>query len=164
MQHNDQSQEQEYILADDLSTIPQLTEATKWQRFFNWFIDNLLMRFTITYVSARVVWELLYALSEDLYMTIVYSDSLIGRYVFAYTVVIFSYLFYYTFCEKLFRGYTLGKLLTGTRAIRSDGGELTLKDAILRSLIRLIPFEVLSGFGYEPWHDAWTNTTVIRAR
>lgn len=164
MQHNDQNQEQEYILADDLSSVIQYTEAGKWQRFFNWLIDNLLMRFTITYVSARMVWELLYALSEDLYMTIVYSDSLIGRYIFAYIVVIFSYLFYYTFCEKLFRGYTLGKLLTGTRAIRSDGGELTFKDAILRSLIRLIPFEVLSGFGYEPWHDAWTKTTVVSAR
>jgi len=66
-------------------------------------------------------------------------------------------------CEKAFKGRTLGKVISGTRAIRNDGGELTLKDALLRSLSRLVPFEVFSGFG-TPWHDSWTNTQVIKAR
>jgi uncharacterized RDD family membrane protein YckC len=81
-----------------------------------------------------------------------------------YLVGILNYLLYYTFCEKVFKGYTLGKLITGTRAIRDDGNELTFKDAILRSLSRLVPFEALSAFGYSPWHDSWTKTTVIKSR
>ncbi|HEX2627520.1 MAG TPA: RDD family protein, partial [Chitinophagaceae bacterium] len=68
------------------------------------------------------------------------------------------------FCEKLFQGYTIGKLLTGTRAVRNDGKELTWKDAIVRSLCRMIPFEVLSGFAYRPWHDSITKTTVVQVR
>ncbi len=65
----------------------------------------------------------------------------------AYILVLLNYLLYYTVCEKAFKGYTLGKLVSGTRAIRDDGGELTLKDAFLRSASRLVPLEFLSGFG-----------------
>jgi uncharacterized RDD family membrane protein YckC len=68
---------------------------------------------------------------------------------------------YYSLCEKLFRGQTLGKLITATCALRTDGEELTFKDALLRSLCRLVPLEVFSGFGV-PWHDAWTNTMVVK--
>ena len=82
----------------------------------------------------------------------------------AYIVGIFNYIIYYTICEKAFRGYTLGKLLSGTRAIRNDGAELTFKDAILRSLSRIVPFEVLSALAGRPWHDSWTDTTVVKTR
>ena len=76
-------------------------------------------------------------------------------------IIIVNYLVYYTLCEKLFRGQTLGKLITGTKSLRTDGEELTFKDALLRSLCRLVPFEVFSGFGV-PWHDSWTNTMVVK--
>ena len=66
--------------------------------------------------------------------------------------------------EKLFKGYTVGKLITGTRAIREDGKELTFKNAILRSLSRMVPFEPFSAFGGSPWHDRWTKTRVIKSR
>ncbi|ODT91451.1 MAG: hypothetical protein ABS85_12565 [Sphingobacteriales bacterium SCN 48-20] len=85
--------------------------------------------------------------------------------LFSYEIVLISYLLYYSICEKVFKGYTLGKLLSGTRAIRADGGELTFKDAFLRSLSRLVPFEqfsIWSGNGL--WHDSWTKTRVIKAR
>ncbi|MBK6634385.1 MAG: hypothetical protein IPG38_08770 [Chitinophagaceae bacterium] len=55
-------------------------------------------------------------------------------------------------------------MVTGTRAIRQDGNELTFKDALLRSLCRLVPFEVFSGFNILTWHDSWTETMVIKAR
>jgi len=71
---------------------------------------------------------------------------------------------YYTCCEKFFRGHTLGKLVSGTRAIRENGQELTFGDAILRSLSRLVPFEAFSAFGGHPWHDTWTKTMVVKTR
>ena len=43
-------------------------------------------------------------------------------------------------------------------------GELTFKDALLRSLSRCVPFEVLSGFSTLTWHDSWTGTMVVKAR
>ena len=81
-----------------------------------------------------------------------------------YLIAILNYLFYYTLCEKLFRGYTLGKLITGTRAVKENGQELSFTDAILRSLSRMVPFEAFSAFGGHPWHDRWTKTMVIKSR
>jgi uncharacterized RDD family membrane protein YckC len=94
----------------------------------------------------------------------VFSEQTFETYFVSYLIAVFHYLFYYTICEKAFKGYTLGKLLSGTRAVRMDGQELTLKDAFLRSLSRMVPFEVFSGFGEQPWHDTWTKTAVIKAR
>jgi uncharacterized RDD family membrane protein YckC len=82
----------------------------------------------------------------------------------SYVIFICNYLFYYTLCEKLFRGYTLGKFITGTRAIREDDEELTFKDALLRSLCRIVPLEVLSALAGFPWHDRWTKTKVVKTR
>jgi uncharacterized RDD family membrane protein YckC len=82
-----------------------------------------------------------------------------------YSIAMLNHLIYYSICEKAFKGYTLGKLITGTRAIRDDGEELTFKDAFLRSLSRLVPFEALSiWFGSGLWHDTWTKTKVIKVR
>jgi uncharacterized RDD family membrane protein YckC len=64
----------------------------------------------------------------------------------------------------LFGGRTLGKLITGSKAVREDGTSLTWKDACLRSLSRMVPFEPFSALGGAPWHDRWTKTTVVRTR
>jgi uncharacterized RDD family membrane protein YckC len=69
---------------------------------------------------------------------------------------------YYTLLEGGNQGRTIGKLMTSTRAVRLDGKPLTYTDALLRSLCRLIPFEVVSGLGYAPWHDRLTKTTVVK--
>jgi hypothetical protein len=50
------------------------------------------------------------------------------------------------------------------RTISSEGGELTMKDAFMRSLSRIVPLEVFSGLGDVPWHDSWTRTIVVRSR
>ena len=64
----------------------------------------------------------------------------------------------------VFKGYTLGKLLTGTKAIRVDGLQMTFKDVVIRSLSRIVPFEVFSGLGDKPWHDSWSRTMVVKTR
>lgn len=135
--------------------------ATQGQRFFNFFIDNLLMRFALGYITGLIVAKAGMLLFPGLMYKPSYAKDQTLLYVFAYIIVIVNYLVYYTLCEKLFRGYTLGKLFTKTRAIRADGAELTFSDALLRSLCRLVPFEAFSGFGV-PWHDAWTKTMVVK--
>lgn len=142
----------------------EYTQASLGQRFLNWLIDNLFMRFALSYATGYVVGYLLSYIAPDLLLSIAYGDRGANYYLLAIILGYFNYLLYYTFCEAAFKGYTLGKLLTGTRAIRNDGGNITFKDAILRSLCRIVPFEVFSGLGDEPWHDAWTKTTVIKTR
>jgi len=154
----------EINLSDQLNAEIQFEYATTWQRFFNFLIDNLLMRFGLSYITGTAVGMLLGLLAPDYILRVAENPERIDIYVLGYLVAIFNYLIYYTICEKGFKGYTLGKLITGTRAIRQDGGELSFKDALLRSLSRMVPFEVFSGFGGHPWHDTWTKTMVIKSR
>ncbi len=137
--------------------------ATQGQRFLNWLIDNILLRLVLTYITGEMFGRLLYSIAPE-YTIRVFSEKGFEAYLISYVFVIFHYIFYYTICEAAFKGRTLGKLITGSRAIRGDGQDLTLRDALLRSLSRMVPLEVFSGFGYKPWHDKWTNTTVVKAR
>jgi len=135
--------------------------ATTGQRFLNFLIDNILMRVGVSYLTSMLVGVIIAAIYSDGYYV---GTGLNAVLVLSVTLLfIFNYIFYYTICEKFFNGVTLGKLITGTKAVRTDGTALTLKDALLRSLSRIVPFEALSGFG-TPWHDSWTNTTVIKTR
>lgn len=140
--------------------------ATQWQRFFNYVIDNVLMRYGLSYLTGMAIGGLLVLAAPDMLDEIALRETnfTFGLFMLGLLVFILNYFIYYTFCEKLFKGYTLGKLITGTRAIRQDGKELTFRDAILRSLSRLVPFEVFSGFNTLTWHDSWTDTMVVQAR
>jgi uncharacterized RDD family membrane protein YckC len=152
---------QKDLLADEIHPYFQYSHATQGQRFLNFLIDNIAMRFTISYITGYGVGYVLGYIFPDFMISVVNDNNTITIILLAYIVGIFNYLIYYGFCEKLFRGQTIGKFFTKTKAIRNDGEELTLKDALLRSLCRLIPFEVFSGFGV-PWHDSLTNTMVVK--
>jgi uncharacterized RDD family membrane protein YckC len=142
----------------------QFEYASTGQRFLNYLIDNILMNFGISYITAPAIGVLIQFAFPSLLTGVV--EGQVSWALFTITLMIgySNYLLYYTLCEKLFKGYTLGKLITGTRAIREDGDELTVKNAVLRSLSRLVPFEAFSGFRIRPWHDEWTNTMVVKAR
>ncbi len=153
------------LLAEESFDLDHFVYATQGQRFLNWLIDNLLMRFGLTYLTGMGVGLIIGIAKPDLLEDIANNGERSGLILmFAFIIVYLNYIIYYTICEKLFRGYTLGKFITGTRAIRQDGKELTFKDAILRSLSRLVPFEVFSGFNTLTWHDSWTDTMVIKSR
>lgn len=64
--------------------------------------------------------------------------------------------------EGLFKGKTLGKLITRTRVVRLHTTTFGWRDAIGRGLIRMIPLEYFTAFTGSPFHDQWTNTRVIK--
>lgn len=73
---------------------------------------------------------------------------------------------YYTIQESLF-GLSIGKLITGTRAVGEDGSDLTPTKAFRRSMCRLIPFEQFSFLDKKQpkgWHDRIPDTKVITIR
>jgi len=73
------------------------------------------------------------------------------------------YATYMSLVETIFKGKSLGKLITGTRAVNLDGSRISSKTAFLRGLSRAVPFCVLSAFGNpcNPWQDRWTDTLVM---
>ena len=142
--------------------VSSLEFATKEQRCINFIIDNLVMRFSLAYATGIVFAIVVRAISPAFAEILFDDNSMLAFIVATYMISRVNYAIYYSLSEKYFNGYTLGKLVTGTRAIRDDGDELTWKNAIHRSFSRFLPFEFLSGFSSKPWHDSWTKTTVIK--
>lgn len=99
--------------------------ASTGQRFGNYLIDNLPTQFGLSFAVGFLLARLLMAVSPET----AYNWFGKERWDVSYLIGLLDYLLYYTVCEKLFRGYTLGKLITGTRAVRNDGEELTPEDA-----------------------------------
>jgi uncharacterized RDD family membrane protein YckC len=130
-------------------------------RFVNYIVDQIAMLvilFVFTFVWVAVAFSRGQK-PEDLIIT---QDSNQARLISIIVGVSITIL-YYTLYEGFTKGRTFGKMVTGTIAIKEDGSPFTFKDAFLRSLCRLIPFEALSTlFNYRPWHDTFTKTAVVK--
>lgn len=144
--------------------VAQLNYATKEQRCINFIIDNLFMKFSLAYLTGIAFSSFVSSWFPSFATLIFDKASIIAAIVVIYMVSRVNYAIYYTICENFFNGYTVGKLVTGTRAVQADGRKLTLKHAIHRSFSRFLPFEFLSGFSKTPWHDSWTGTTVVKSK
>lgn len=129
--------------------------ATLAKRFLNLLLDIIGFYVFVFFVGITLGFA-----SEGAGQDI-YGDH--SNLFFEYFLSYFCYLIYYTLLEGATKGRSLGKLITGTVAVKNDGSAITRKDALMRSLCRLVPFEAFSAFGYAPWHDKWTDTTVIKS-
>lgn len=116
-------------------------------RFADYIVDIIAF-----YLTAIVVGVIAGTLSIN------YTSDTLFLYFISYAI----FIGYYTIMEGASNGRTLGKLITGSRAVKDDGSNITWKDALLRSLSRSVPFEPFSAFGGYPWHDRWTNTKVVK--
>ncbi|TCJ14110.1 RDD family protein [Flaviaesturariibacter flavus] len=143
--------------SDILSEIePRLEQASVGKRFLNLIIDFIayyLVTFSVSMVLALTL--------REQYIDFLGSIGETGVFFFA-LIIDFLYL---SLSEAFCNGRTLGKLCTGTRAVREDGGRIGFGTAALRALIRFVPFEALSiFFGSRLWHDSWSKTYVIDIR
>lgn len=66
--------------------------------------------------------------------------------------------------EAILGGRSLGKLITQTRVLTSEGDKPDTGTLLTRNLSRCVPFEQLSFFGERGWHDAWSDTIVVKAK
>jgi len=89
------------------------------------------------------------------------SDGFVAR-----IVGLVCYALFMCFIEAVSRGKSIGKLITGTKAVNSDGTEIDFPKAFLRNIIRAVPFNEFSALGTpcEPWHDRWSDTIVIEEK
>ena len=127
--------------------------ADKGVRFANLIIDILLF-----YGLIFAFYFFLGTVSPESFSGVAAGDD----FLLLNIVPLFIYLIYFTLLEGLTKGRTIGKLITGTKAVKEDGSPITMGDALKRSLSRMVPFEPFSALGDRPWHDKWTNTLVVK--
>lgn len=68
---------------------------------------------------------------------------LIGNQIYTKIVFLFVFIFYYCLFE-LILGQTLGKMVTKTKVVDLSGSQPDFKRIILRTLLRLNPFDTAS--------------------
>jgi uncharacterized RDD family membrane protein YckC len=134
----------------------ELTQAGSGKRLANYIVDLVIFLVLINLVLPPVI----VAVNYDLAVLIYAGDgfNLVGR-----LIVLLMYGMYMGLIEAIFKGRSLGKLMTGTVAINEDGSRISGQTALLRGLSRAVPFNALSGLGSPcyPWHDRWTKTYVV---
>ncbi len=133
-------------------------KASLGTRFVNNLIDTLILfiiHIILSFISA-VIYN----------MTLIYFFYFYNYGGFLWNVFIgITVAFIYFFLWEYFSdGRTLGKYITGTKVISTDGKKPTGKQILSRSLYRIIPFEALTFFGENGWHDGLTDTRVINCK
>lgn len=144
--------QQQHLLIDLEDTY---VRASHGKRIGNYIID--ILAFYAFLFMIGVLWALVSPDTVD--AIVVYSEiPLVDRVVtlLLYTLFMFAQ-------EAIFKGRSIGKFITGTRAVNLDGSTISQKTAILRALSRAVPFCSFSALGTpcNPWQDKWTDTMVI---
>lgn len=141
----------------DTPLVHRVESAPKIRRFFNWLVDKLVV---LGLIALATMLALLFG--DEVVAEWIDNIDTLTDYAITYAV----FLAYYALMEGLF-GFTLGKLITGTRVVDVQGRRITLARGLLRSLCRLIPFDAFSLLLSDDdvrraWHDSITGTYVVR--
>ncbi|MES2672479.1 MAG: RDD family protein [Pseudomonadota bacterium] len=143
----------------------EIEPAGRWRRFFTLLIDY----FCFTLLEL-VGWALYVAshYGQGAESMLAALEGLLEEpsRVRDYGIGLGVMLTYYIAMEGFF-GFTVGKLITGTRVVTEDGGRPRWGQIVGRSFARLIPFEPLSVLfsnrkQRRGWHDSLPKTYVVR--
>jgi uncharacterized RDD family membrane protein YckC len=123
--------------------------SNKQIRIANFIIDN-----TITGIFIQSIWVSFF---YDFELHVYTVDNFYKR--------IFSVLiafFYYLSLETIW-GKTIGKLITKTHVRSIDNNVPTFLQILVRSAIRIVPFDPLSflGLNQRGWHDIFSKTKLV---
>lgn len=150
----------ENSVLDDLDLPPNIPPASKGLRLLNLILDFIVL--------AVLGWIVSVALAAVGISDTINSNS-VSNFQMGLTGFHFSIgqgtiitLAYYILMEGLLNGQTIGKLITNTQAVDKKTFEaVSMPQALVRTLCRLIPFSWIGALFVQPWHDAITGTTVI---
>lgn len=140
------------LLQDVEQEIP-LESASVGQRFLNMLID--LAAFFVLIIAFGFFGALVWG--ESFVEGLDNINPMLDRIL---TSIAFG--LYISVVEGLTKGRTLGKLVTRTKAVTIYNEPTTWGNSFARGFSRIVPFEALSAFGGNPWHDKWTDTRVVK--
>ncbi|MEO6313778.1 MAG: RDD family protein [Chitinophagaceae bacterium] len=145
-------------------SLVQLVPASYGKRTVNYVVDFVLFGVAVSFLLIAI--GPVYPLAAKIInkQPIGLGDQL---------VISFLYGLYMSVMEAALKGKTIGKFITGTRAVTTAGYPVSSQMAFMRGLIRMIPFpfEQVSALSFSieplalkppaPWHDRWSKSMVI---
>jgi uncharacterized RDD family membrane protein YckC len=141
----------EHLLTSEVN----LEMAASGKRLANYLID--LATFYVVIFSFGIIIAIINPSFFD------YVDDSPGMELLDRLITLILYGVYMGAVEAVFKGKTLGKVITGTRVVNEDGTTISTATAFKRGIIRAIPFNAFSALGSPcyPWQDKWSDTYVI---
>ena len=143
-------------------TLVERSKATKWTRFFNYIIDVTIFYILIFLFGGLLgVW---YSLTQsELAYSIIQAMTNASRLVDQFVTMVLYAIFMFV-QEWIFKGRSIGKFITSTKAVNETNLPLNVIDLLKRNFTRAIPFEAFSFFGQNGLHDKWSNTLVVNVK
>lgn len=131
--------------------------ATGWQRFANYIIDGIAF-YVIIFIVGLIFGLLAVAGIDGPMVWLVENEGSSSMGLISIVLYLLYYFIFETFGQR-----TLGKFITGTKVVLSDGSKPSVKDIALRCLCRIIPFDAFSFIADRSrgWHDSLAKTYVI---
>lgn len=127
--------------------------ANGGQRLANFLIDQTIV--SVIYFTVATI------LSTS--FSFIFKEASKANIYFTSIAVAIN-LGYYILLEGI-GGKTIGKYITRTRVLSTDGQPVTFKKALVRSLCRMLPCEPFSFLSRSNgWHDSMTDTIVVKDR
>lgn len=133
----------------------KITDTPKWQRFFHFLIDTLVMGLILSSLFFRI-FEIHLKHNEF------FQSHMNNRFTILLLVIIFRFL-YYPFYEIIF-GKSPAKFLTESRLVSSKAEKPSASSVLIRTICRNIPFNPFSFLWYTGWHDSLSQTYVVKEK
>ncbi len=147
---------------DNIQTIEEELKADNEQQIkIESNVANSMLRLVNFLVDAISYLVLFFIIAGTIGLLLAGTDQVILGFI-NFVLLITLYFTYYIVLEvKL--GKTLGKMLTKTMVVKSNGESPTSTDIFIRTLCRFIPFDQFSYiFTKNGFHDYLSKTTVIK--
>lgn len=133
----------------------KIADTPKWQRFFHFLIDTLVMVLIFNSLLFRIF-------ETHLKYSEFFQTTMNNRFTLFLVVVIFRFL-YYPFFEIIF-GKTPAKFLTESRLVNYKAEKASSSSVFTRTLCRDIPFNPISFLWHTGWHDSLSKTYVVKEK
>ncbi|WP_338841443.1 RDD family protein [Flavobacterium ginsenosidimutans] len=146
-------------MGDSMYILDKKLFASERKRFVGGIVDFIFV-FVSVFISGLIIVIIGNIFNWDIF-------SIWGRFINDSTyLALFTFLmFNYLFLESFF-GATMGKFATGIIVVTENGTKPNFGRIFIRTLCRLIPFDVFSFLGKSGmfWHDSFSKTYVVDKR
>jgi len=137
-------------------------DTGKWQRFFHWLIDSLIIALVFLPIVYSVFFRILMKDNPDAWMMDSAKLIFSNNFVVVGLIVLLRFIYYPIF-EMIF-GSTPAKFLTESRVVTTRTENPGASTIFTRTFYRNVPFDSVSFLWKNGWHDSLSYSYVVKEK